>query len=697
MSPSQATTGFGPNMNMFNQHHLSQQQQQMALQQAGGVAIGWNQTSGSLSAKPASGWLHPDESLLGDGVRFHVNYVGCVKIKESMRNLDFDKRTLLAREAICQVVHFTHYKRLINWTPNENLQKGNGGVNLGSMIDTQYVTPPSAGSRVLLSISTEAITLMSVSSVAAAASQLQPQLQQPQQPPPLLKHEMSSISFASGGDGETSEFIGYVAKDYDNMRACHVVEVPALAPDVIATIGQAFELRYKQHIQGGGGGAPTGQMGMGGAVGGIGGLPSNTNGVLRTGPQMISHESKWGDETASQCSQNTSFNNQMADRRHSKDPTILAPNTRPPMASNFPEMNSQRNSQYFSQNAPRHHGFDDNFVSQNPTPYINMNQNGQMPPTGNGFPGNMNQPMSVRTDLNNTGNAAGLSSGNNNFRNSYPSSNGMDPMTSPNQQQMTQQQRQMHTFYQSTSPPVPAPRKTTPGQVTFSDHNSSSSSQAASNLANIMNQSRHVQNNPSAALNPPDQNAPRVPDRRSPKPTEGGRLVASPIGNAPMPDILSNNKPTSNAVNKAGNRTSTASSCDENLVAIPQTESVLPLGSQVWFHGAISRTESERRLKKDGDFLVREKQLTTAAGGAGSDSKQYVLSGFQGGVVKHLLLVDPHGRVRTKNNIFESVGHLITHHMRNNIPIISSDSQVRLGNPVKKPTPPRAGMLATDI
>ena len=89
MSPSQATTGFGPNMNMFNQHHLSQQQQQMALQQAGGVAIGWNQTSGSLSAKPASGWLHPDESLLGDGVRFHVNYVGCVKIKESMRSTYF--------------------------------------------------------------------------------------------------------------------------------------------------------------------------------------------------------------------------------------------------------------------------------------------------------------------------------------------------------------------------------------------------------------------------------------------------------------------------------------------------------------------------------------------------------------------------------------------------------------------------------
>ena len=51
------------------------------------------------------------------------------------------------------------------------------------------------------------------------------------------------LQLVSGGEGETSEFIGYVAKDADNQRACHVVEVPSLAPDVIATIGQAFELR----------------------------------------------------------------------------------------------------------------------------------------------------------------------------------------------------------------------------------------------------------------------------------------------------------------------------------------------------------------------------------------------------------------------------------------------------------------------
>lgn len=55
-----------------------------------------------------------------------------------------------------------------------------------------------------------------------------------------------------------------------------------------------------------------------------------------------------------------------------------------------------------------------------------------------------------------------------------------------------------------------------------------------------------------------------------------------------------------------------------------------------WFHGAISRKESEALLKVDGDFLVRESQASPG---------QYVLTGMQGGAKKHLLLVDPEGIV----------------------------------------------------
>lgn len=58
-----------------------------------------------------------------------------------------------------------------------------------------------------------------------------------------------------------------------------------------------------------------------------------------------------------------------------------------------------------------------------------------------------------------------------------------------------------------------------------------------------------------------------------------------------------------------------------------------------WFHGPISRKESEALVVRDGDFLVRESQ--------GSPG-QYVLTGMQAGIRKHLLLVDPEGVVCRK-------------------------------------------------
>ncbi len=57
---------------------------------------------------------------------------------------------------------------------------------------------------------------------------------------------------------------------------------------------------------------------------------------------------------------------------------------------------------------------------------------------------------------------------------------------------------------------------------------------------------------------------------------------------------------------------------------------------QVWFHGALSRPAAEALMKEDGDFLVRR---------SASDLSQFVLTGMQGGLVHHLLLVDSQGRV----------------------------------------------------
>ena len=45
------------------------------------------------------------------------------------------------------------------------------------------------------------------------------------------------------------DFVAYVAKDAINGRACYVLECGGgLAQDVITTVGQAFELRFKQYL-----------------------------------------------------------------------------------------------------------------------------------------------------------------------------------------------------------------------------------------------------------------------------------------------------------------------------------------------------------------------------------------------------------------------------------------------------------------
>lgn len=53
-------------------------------------------------------------------------------------------------------------------------------------------------------------------------------------------------------------------------------------------------------------------------------------------------------------------------------------------------------------------------------------------------------------------------------------------------------------------------------------------------------------------------------------------------------------------------------------------------------HPRLGREQAESLLTCSGDFLVRE---------SSSASGQYVLSGMEGDIVRHLLLVDAHGQV----------------------------------------------------
>ena len=79
---------------------------------------------------------------------------------------------------------------------------------------------------------------------------------------------------------------------------------------------------------------------------------------------------------------------------------------------------------------------------------------------------------------------------------------------------------------------------------------------------------------------------------------------------------------------------SSANDCSDDCNVIENNLS--KLRNEIWFHGPISRKESEILVYQDGDFLVRQSQTCV---------EQFVLTGMQDGVRKHLLLVDPEGVV----------------------------------------------------
>ncbi|XP_042336443.1 SHC-transforming protein 2 [Sceloporus undulatus] len=178
---------------------------------------------GSFISKPVQGWLHPDERVISPGVSYVVRYMGCIEILRSMRSLDFNTRTQVTKEAINRLyeavpgVKGTWKKK----APNKALFSILGKSNLHF-----------AGLSIVINISIDGLNLM-----IPTTRQI------------IANHHMQSISFASGGDTDTTDYVAYVAKDPINQRACHILECcNGLAQSVISTVGQAFELRFKQYL-----------------------------------------------------------------------------------------------------------------------------------------------------------------------------------------------------------------------------------------------------------------------------------------------------------------------------------------------------------------------------------------------------------------------------------------------------------------
>uniref|UniRef100_A0A663MCJ6 SHC adaptor protein 1 n=1 Tax=Athene cunicularia TaxID=194338 RepID=A0A663MCJ6_ATHCN len=155
----------------------------------------------------------------------HCPYMGCVEVLQSMRALDFNTRTQVTREAIGLVCE------AVPGAKGAVRRRKPCGRSLNSILGKSNLK--FAGMPITLTISTSSLNLM-----ASDCKQI------------IANHHMQSISFASGGDPDTAEYVAYVAKDPVNQRACHILECPeGLAQDVISTIGQAFELRFKQYLK----------------------------------------------------------------------------------------------------------------------------------------------------------------------------------------------------------------------------------------------------------------------------------------------------------------------------------------------------------------------------------------------------------------------------------------------------------------
>ncbi|KAJ6656936.1 hypothetical protein lerEdw1_002937 [Lerista edwardsae] len=182
---------------------------------------------GSFVNKPSRGWLHPDEKVMGPGVSYLVRYMGCVEVLQSMRALDFNTRTQVTREAIGLVCE------AVPGAKGAIRRRKPCGRSLNSILGKSNLK--FAGMPITLTISTSSLNLM-----ASDCKQLV-----------LLHLTPPALAFIAVFPlQDTAEYVAYVAKDPVNHRACHILEcAEGLAQDVISTIGQAFELRFKQYLK----------------------------------------------------------------------------------------------------------------------------------------------------------------------------------------------------------------------------------------------------------------------------------------------------------------------------------------------------------------------------------------------------------------------------------------------------------------
>ncbi|XP_025909008.1 SHC-transforming protein 3 isoform X1 [Nothoprocta perdicaria] len=482
----------------------------------------WNQSS-SFVNKPSRGWLHLSEKILGPGVTYIVKYLGCIEVLRSMRSLDFNTRTQITREAIsrvCEAVPGAKGAFKKRKPPSKVLSSILGKSNL------QF-----AGMSIMLNISTTSLNLMT-----------------PDTKQIIANHHMQSISFASGGDPDTTDYVAYVAKDPVNRRACHILECcDGLAQDVISTIGQAFELRFKQYLR----------------------CPSK---MPTFQDRMQSFDEPWMEEEG-EVAEHAYYNN--------------IPNKMPP-----------------------------------PGGFIDARLKARLP-----------------TAADTAQSAAGV--------------------------------EREQTYYQSRHL----------GDKFGEDWHHGAVKQDSLDIYNMPEGKSEV--NPTAEMptyvNTQHINMEALLALQADAESAFSGTTDNAKESSPGKDLF-DMKPFEDALKSQTSEPvlskATSIECTSPLLSRAADRTKMEeLATEPWYQGEMSRKEAEQLLKKCGDFLVRKS--TTNPG-------SYVLTGMHNGQAKHLLLVDPEGTVRTKDRVFDSISHLINHHLENNLPIVSSGSELCLQQPAER-------------
>lgn len=492
----------------------------------------WLGSEGSFIHKPTQGWLHPDKKISGPGASYIVRYMGCIEVQKSMRSLDFNTRTQVTREAInrlCDAVpggKGAWRKKTIN----KALQSIMGKSNLRF-----------AGMSIAVNISIDGLSLLIPTTRQVIAH-----------------HPMQSISFASGGDTDTPDYVAYVAKDPVNQRACHILECSdGLAQSVISTIGQAFELQFKQYLH-----SPPKTM---------------TSAERSARPE----EPVWGEEE--DFSDHDYYNSIPG-----KEPPVggVVDSRLRPSASLLGHIHTQpqsKNTTLVGSGARR---------EQTSLP-----------------PGQLCYELHWDTEVTH---GSGMTSDGYLCADGHPSSH---------------KDYEEHQYVN-----------------TQSLDNLEALRQAGCSVAKV-----------------PDSPMKDLFDMR-------------PFEDALKLHEASGGLVASNVACAGGVRVEDQWPSPPRRRA-PVAPNEEQLRREPWYHSRMSRRDAEKLLIRDGDFLVRES--TTNPG-------QYVLTGMHCGLPKHLLLVDPEGVVRTKDMLFESISHLISYHLKNELPIVAAESELHLKQVVRR-------------